>query len=165
MNLRTHLASAQLALRAATAAGVSLAAAQLFQLQHPLYAMVASVIVTDLSPKQSRRLGLIRLAATFLGAISGALMALVLPAGPIAVAFAVAATMLICVLAWAGDGARVGGYIAAIVVFEHNGSPWEYASFRLIETVLGVVIAWLVSFVPKLIKIEDDEEEQAAKTK
>jgi uncharacterized membrane protein YgaE (UPF0421/DUF939 family) len=40
----------QLALRAGLAAGLSIAIAQLFQLQYPIYAFIAAVIVTDPNP-------------------------------------------------------------------------------------------------------------------
>src|SRR2546429_2580742 len=43
----------QLSLRAAVAAGLALVAAQLLRLEHPLYAMISAVIVTDLVPSQT----------------------------------------------------------------------------------------------------------------
>ena len=42
-----------------------------------------------------------------------------------------------------------------IVVLDHSVEPWHYAFYRLIETALGVVVAWLISYVPKLIRIEE----------
>ena len=44
----------QLAIRAAVAAGLSVAIAQLFNLQYPIYAFLTAIIVTDLTPSESR---------------------------------------------------------------------------------------------------------------
>ena len=49
-----QLAADQLAFRTAIAAGLAVAIAQLFRLEYPLYALIAAVIVTDLSPSQTR---------------------------------------------------------------------------------------------------------------
>src|SRR5437762_4197899 len=63
--------SFQLSLRAAVAAGLALVAAQLLRLEHPLYAMISAVIVTDLVPSQTPKLALPRLAGTLVGSAIG----------------------------------------------------------------------------------------------
>jgi len=145
----------QLALRAAVAAGLSLALAQLFRLEYPIYAMIAAVIVTDLSASQTRKLGLRRLVATVLGAACGAALGPLLPPGPWAVGLSILVAMVICILLGGQDVAKVVGYICGIVVLEHGANPWFYAFFRFIETVLGIGVAWLISLVPKLIRTDE----------
>ena len=49
--------------------------------------------------------------------------------------------------------AKVAGYVSGIILLDHGDSPWSYALFRMIETVLGIAAAVAVSFVPKLIRI------------
>jgi uncharacterized membrane protein YgaE (UPF0421/DUF939 family) len=49
-------------------AGLAVAIAELLRLQYPLYALIGAVIVSDLSPSQTRQLGLRRLAGSALGA-------------------------------------------------------------------------------------------------
>lgn len=44
-----------------------------------------------------------------------------------------------------------------IYALEHHASPWSYALFRLIETVLGIAVAVLVSLVPKLIRTDEPD--------
>ena len=155
MTLRTLIREAQLPARAAVAAGVSLAVASLLGLEYPIYAFLAAVIVTDLSPAQTRRLGWRRLVATLVGATCGAALSHVVPSGPLAVALGVLIAMLVSSLVGMREGAKVGGYIAGIVLLSYGAEPWTYAWFRLVETMLGIGVAWLVSLVPKLIQIDE----------
>lgn len=151
MRNAVQFSAIQLALRAGIAGGVATWIATRAGLEHPLYAFIAAVIVTDLSPAQSRRLGLRRILATMIGAICGAALSQLLGPGSGAVGIAVVLAMLVGSLLGTGDGARVAGYICGIVVLDHSAEPWLYAAQRFGETALGVVIAWAISFVPKLI--------------
>lgn len=153
--LRIPIGNFQLALRAALGAGVSLGIARAFRLEYPIYAMLAAVIVTDLLPSQTRTLGARRLWATVIGSGSGALLSIVLPSAPWAVGLAILAAMLISVAARSPQGAKVAGYTCGIIVLSHGADPWRYAYFRMIETGLGILVAWLISLVPKLIRMDD----------
>ena len=161
MNWQKPIGGVQLAIRASVAAGLSIAVAQLFKLEHPIYAFLAAVIVTDLSPSQSRRLGLHRIVATVVGAVCGAALSQVLPPGAWAIGLSILLAMISCQLLQCPEGAKVAGFTCAIVVLEHSPEPWLSACFRLIETALGVVAALLVSYVPKLIRIDEPGEKGA----
>jgi uncharacterized membrane protein YgaE (UPF0421/DUF939 family) len=137
---------------------VSLALADLLRLEYPIYAMLAAVIVTDLSQAQTRQLGLRRLVATTVGAACGALLTPVLPPGPWSVALAIFAAMLVCLLLRAPEVAKVSGYICGIVVLAYGAESMTYALFRLIETGLGIIVAWLISMVPKLLRSKGGQE-------
>jgi uncharacterized membrane protein YgaE (UPF0421/DUF939 family) len=156
---KPFLRGLQLALRASAAAGVAIALAQLLGLPHPVYAFLAAVIVTDLAPSECRKLALHRLVATVVGAVCGALLTQLLPAGPLAIGFSILVAMLACQLVQVPDAAKVAGFICGIIVLEDSAEPWLNAFFRFVETTLGVVVALLVSYVPKLLKLDEPDEE------
>jgi hypothetical protein len=57
------------------------------------------------------------------------------------------------------EGAKVAGYTCAIVMFSHGADgPWHAPFYRLIETGLGIVVAWLISCVPKLIRTDVEDQ-------
>jgi len=147
----------QVSVRAALAAGLSVSIAQLLRLEFPLYAMIAAVIVTDLSPERTRQLGLPRLAGTVVGTALGAALSPLLVPRPAAVALTVMAAMFACHLLRLQDAAKVAGYVCGIVLLDHGGQPWIYAVYRLTETVLGIGIAVLVSLVPRLIRTSEHD--------
>ena len=149
----TSLSAVQLALRAAIAAALALAVAQRLALDFPLYAMIAAVIVTDLSPARTRELALPRIAGTVLGATTGAALSTVLPAGPVAVGVAILVTMLMSNVLRFENAAKLAGYVCGIVILDHHGEPWRYAALRFVETLIGIFAAVGVGFVPKLLPL------------
>jgi uncharacterized membrane protein YgaE (UPF0421/DUF939 family) len=157
MNSIVPIASLRLALRASVAAGACACRRASPRASHPLYAAIAAVIVTDLSPRESTQLGRRRLVATVVGAICGASLSMVLQPGAWAVGASILFAMLASHLVRAPEGAKVAGYISGIVVMARDVDPWFYAFFRFLETALGISIAWAISYVPKLIKAEEPE--------
>lgn len=149
------IARLQLALRAGLAAGLAAGSAQLLGLPFPIYAMIAAVIVSDLDPARTRNLAAQRVAGTVLGASLGAALA-ALSSGPGMIALGVCGAMLACHALRMGDAARLAGYVCGIVLLDHVSQPWAYAAHRLLETLLGLAIAVLVSLVPKLVRVEED---------
>ena len=155
MTSRALLRRVQLPLRAAVAASVAVAIGMLLGLEHPVYAVPGAVIATDLSAAETRRLGWTRLAGTVVGGAFGALLCSVVPSGPVAVGVGVLVAMLLCDVVRVREGAKLGAYICGVVVLAHQASPWSYAVRRMLETMLGVGVAWAVSLVPKLVHLDE----------
>lgn len=142
----------QLSIRAAVAAGFAYWLSTLFSSDYALYALVAAVIVTDLSPVSTRRLAWQRMAGTLVGAGVGAAMTYAVAAGPIAIGAGILVAMLLSCLLRLEAAAKVSGYVAGIVMLAHADDPWVYAVLRAWDTVLGIVAALAVSYVPKLLR-------------
>ena len=148
------LTGLQLSLRAGVAASVAVAIARFLDLEFPIYALIAAVLVMDLSPSKTRQLAVQRLMGTLVGATVGAVLSYVLPSGPLAIGVSIAIAILLSYLVHLKDGAKLAGYTCGLVIFMYSARPWFYAAYRVVETLLGVGMAVLVSFVPKLMHVE-----------
>ena len=148
----------QVSIRAAVAAGLAVATARLLGLQFPVYALIAAILVTDLVPARTRELAVPRLAGTILGATLGGVISVVSKfwphVGPLIIGVGVMAAVFLSHLLGMKDAAKVAGYVCGVVLLAYSDRPWGYAAYRLIETIVGMMIAVMVSFVPKLIKAD-----------
>jgi uncharacterized membrane protein YgaE (UPF0421/DUF939 family) len=154
------LASVQLAVRASVSAAVAVAIAQCLGLNYPMYAMISAVIVSDPNAAQTRELASRRLTGTVIGAALGAAAAPWLPPGPLSILVMVCTTMLLCHPLRLNGAARISAYICGIILLEYRAEPWLYALDRLIETLIGIAVAYGVSLVPKLLRLEDASHEE-----
>ena len=151
----------QVSTRASVAATLSVVIARWAGLEFPLYALIAAIIVTDLSPARTRQLSLQRLAGTVIGAAVGALVSVASPAthgGPLTIAVGVLGAMLLSHAFRITAAARLAGYVCGIVLLNYNDHPWSYASYRFVETLIGITTAVIVSFVPALFTADDSFE-------
>ena len=155
MNRKVVIPEIALALRAAFGSGLSVALAQACKLEYPIYALIAAVLVTDFSSAKTRELGLQRIVATVVGATCGAVLQHILQPSAWAIGVGILVAMLICHFSSMRGGAKVAGYICGIVMLAHGPKPWSYALFRLIETALGIAVAWLISLVPSIVRINE----------
>jgi uncharacterized membrane protein YgaE (UPF0421/DUF939 family) len=147
------IASLQLSARAASSAGLAVALAQLLHMQYSIYALIAAVIVSELTPARTQQLALQRLTGTVLGAaVGGAASSFFLAPNPLIIGTAIFAAMCLCYPLRLHGAEKVTGYVCGIVQLDHAGQPWLYAGHRLLETLIGVAVAVLVSFVPKLLR-------------
>lgn len=147
----------QLSLRAAVAAGLSVVIAQWLTLPRPVYALLAAVIVMDLSPAKTRQLALQRLAGTVVGAAVGVVVSYAPQAGPLAIAIGVFVAMLLSHALQLPAAARLAGYVCGIVILTHADSAWSYGVYRIAETFLGIGMAVLVSQFPKVIPADSPD--------
>jgi uncharacterized membrane protein YgaE (UPF0421/DUF939 family) len=152
---------AQLAVRAGLSAGLSVGIATALHMAHPLYAVIAAIIVTDLSPSRSRHLGLHRIVATVIGSICGGLCISLLPSASWAVGLGVAVAMLSAEVLQGPDGVRIAAFVFTIIVVDHSDQVWPFVMDRFIETILGIAVAWSVSHVPKLMRLDDAKPDEA----
>jgi len=143
----------QLAVRAGLAALLSVGVAQYFGL-NLIQPLITSCLVIDLSPEDTRRLALKRLAATVLGGVLGASLGILLPSNPMSVGLGVLVAMLASHLVRLDGAARLAGFVCGICVLQRGDAPWSYASARLLETAIGIAMAVLTSYIPKLIRVE-----------
>ena len=142
----------------AVAAGLAIGIGQLLRLQFPIYAMISAVVVTDLDPAETRKLGLPRLAGTVLGATLGALISLLLSPSAWEVGLGVLLAMFLSHLLRLQGAAKVAGYVCGIVLFAYDDAPRSYALHRTIERMIGIALVRESDKIHKAFVNRDDGE-------
>jgi len=145
----------QLSVRAALSAGLAVVIATLLSFEFPLYALIAAIIVTDLSTDKTRKAGFSRIIGSAIGAVVGAVFSMFLPSNPVTIGLSVAFAMVVTQILRLRDATKLAGFVCGITMLGQVEQPWLHALLRLLETILGVAVAILVSFIPKLIGVPE----------
>ena len=153
----------QLALRAALGAGISLAIARALNLETPILALIAAVIVTDRDPAETRKLAIRRVISTAIGAACGVALAQVLEQSSWEAAIAIFIAMMLSIAVTQLGDPKIAAYLCALIIINYSDQPFHYAFYRFFETVLGILVAWAISLVPKLVEIEEEKKEEHRK--
>jgi len=110
-----------------------LSIAKFLDLQFPIFAAVAAVIATDLVPSETFRLGQRRLLGTVVGAICGTGLRVMVQPSPWTLGLGVLLAMLVANLLRLPEGARLAGYVSALIVVVEGVDPWVFALVRLLR--------------------------------
>jgi uncharacterized membrane protein YccC len=150
--LRSRKAQLGLALRVTLAAFGALAIATALNLMLPLWAVLTSLIVTQMSVGRSLKASRDYMLGTVGGAIYGGAVAVLIPhsgeAGLLALlVLAVAPLAFIAAINPSLNAATVTAVIVLLVPTMHHGSPLDSVIDRVLEVAVGAVTGLLVSFL------------------
>ncbi len=153
----------QLAVRAAAGAAISLAIARALNLETPIFALIAAVIVTDRNAEETRKLAVRRAISTVIGALCGVALAQFIGSSAWEAALAIFVSIIASIAVTKLGDPKLAAYLCALIVINYGAEPLHYAFFRFVETILGIFVAWAISLVPKLVDIEDVIEHEEKK--
>lgn len=130
----------------------------------PFYACIAAVICMQSSVFQTFKAGKNRMIGTFIGAFLGFLFALINPGNALLTAVGIIVVIYICDLMKYNKSVSIACIVfIAIMVNLKDQTPFYYSIYRLIETLIGIIIALLVNYFicpPKyldnLYKVKED---------
>jgi len=134
-----------LAAKTALAAGICYSAALLMGLQDGYWGSISAIIVLQSNVGSTVSASRDRLVGTLIGAVFGAVFSLA-GEGLWAYLVAVIAAMVTCSLLGLKNSSRLAGVTVTIIMLVHRtGSNWTLPLHRVLEVLLGIVVALAVS--------------------
>lgn len=141
-----------IALRCALAAFASVEVTRGLGLRYPIYALIAAILVTEYHGHETRQQSATRLFGNILGITAGAILGTCLGGHPWVIGLATFLLVLFCHYFNFAAAAKYSAFVAALTVMDHSDTPWIYGRDRIIETMIGIAFAVLMSLlipVPK----------------
>jgi uncharacterized membrane protein YccC len=144
-----NLPSVVHSIRTAVAATVSLAVARLFGLPEAYWAAIATLVVMQSTLAATLLLSIERIAATALGAVTGALVASYFAGNLLLFAVTVFVLGLLCAgFRMEKTAYRYAGVtLAIIVLIPRSNAAWIVALHRFVEVSVGILVALVVTAV------------------
>ena len=144
-----NLPSVKHSARTAVAAGVSIMIARLLRLPEAYWAAIATLVVMQSTLGATLVISVERIAATALGALAGALLAMYFSQNVFMFAAAVFVTGLLCAaLRMEKSAYRYASVtLAIIVLIPRSNAAWIIALHRFAEVSVGIVVALALAAV------------------
>ena len=119
--------------------------AQLLKFQHPFYSAIAAVIAMQATIEGSLKTGVHRMQGTIVGALTGYVFVLVAVRSPWWTGIGLILTMTILkYLKWP-RAMTIACVVFIAISLNLKGKPLDYAVNRIIDTSLGITVAYLVN--------------------
>ena len=119
--------------------------AQLLKFEYPFYSAIAAVIAMQATIEGSLKTGVHRMQGTIVGALTGYVFALVAVRSPWWTGLGLILTMTILKFMKWHEAISIASVVFIAISVNLTGKPLDYAVNRIIDTALGIIIAYLVN--------------------
>ena len=120
--------------------------AQLLKFEYPFYSAIAAVIAMQATIEDSVKTGLHRMQGTLVGALMGYGFALVTMHNPWWTGLGLILTMTVLKYMKWTEAMSIASIVFIAISVNLTGKPLDYAVNRIIDTALGLAVAYLVNY-------------------
>lgn len=133
-------------IKTAIAVSLSISTAKILRLEYPFFAAIAAIFSMENSISNSFKAAVNRLLGTLVGASIGLIFVFIRPGDAILSGLGTMLLIFICnIFKWDKAIAIAGIVFASIMLTPNLKNPISYSIIRVIETLIGIVIALLVN--------------------
>ena len=143
-------------LKTALAVALTIFLSQILNLRSPFFAGIAAITAMQSSVSESFNSGVDRMFSTILGGIIALLFSLVAPENPFFIALGIIIIIYLCtVFNWKQSVQLSGMVFLSIILNYEEGSRVDYAFYRTVDTLFGLVIGTLINYFVLPPNLED----------
>ena len=144
-------------IKTALAVSICILVSRLLHLEYPFYAVIAIIISMESSVSATFKAGKNRMIGTFIGALIAVLFSILAPNNILLIGLGIIVIIYICNRLKINSAISIGCivFLAVMVNLKADTTPLYYATNRLLDTFLGILIAAIVNyfiFPPKFLK-------------
>lgn len=129
------------------AVAITMWLAKLINLDYPFFAIIAAIISIQPTISESFKTGWNRVLGTVIGAILGIAFALIAPAHPLLLGLGVVLTIIVCNRFYLPSAVFIATVVfVAIMVDLGDADVFSFGIARVMDTLLGVVVAFVINY-------------------
>ncbi len=143
-------------MKTALAVALTIFLSQILNLKSPFFAGIAAITAMQTSVSESFSSGVDRMFSTILGGIIALLFSLVAPENPFFIGLGIIIIIYLCnVFNWKQSVQLSGMVFLSIILNYEEGSRVDYAFYRTVDTLFGLVIGTLINYFVLPPNLED----------
>lgn len=134
-------------IKTAVAVAIALLISELLNITNPLLAAIAAIIAMESSISVTFSTVKDRIYSTILGAILALVFSLIFPINWLSMGFGILIVIYVCNLfGWQGTIKISTIVFIAILLGYEEGNKWQYALFRIFDTMIGLSVSTLINY-------------------
>lgn len=143
-------------LKTALAVSLTIFLSQILNLRSPFFAGIAAITAMQSSVSESFSTGKDRMFSTILGGIIALLFSLVAPENPFFIGLGIIIIIYLCnIFGWKQSVQLSGMVFLSIILNYEEGSRVDYAFYRTVDTLFGLIIGTLINYFVLPPNLED----------